>query len=125
MNDDRIWSFEESLWTASDEHYHESIARDGVMVVPEEPFVLSGKEAADAMAKTPRWDEAKFSEKKVSRPDGDQGGLIVIAYRMDAKKTGADGEEYTAYCTSTYQRLGHEDWVVIQHQQTVPLVAKG
>ncbi len=119
MNDERIWKFEKSLWTADKGEYRHKIARDGVMVVPNAPFVMAGHEAADAMAKTPRWDEVAFSETKVARPDGPEGGLIVIAYKAEAKR----GEEsYSAYCTSTLLREGEEDWVVVQHQQTPPTV---
>ena len=42
----------------------------------------------------------------------------MIGYRAEARR----GEErYVAYCTSTYQRVGEQDWRVIQHQQTVPV----
>jgi hypothetical protein len=51
-----------------------------------------------------------------------QEGIIVVAYRADARKEG--GETYQAYCTSTYRRLAHEEWRVIQHQQTLRLVSK-
>jgi len=88
------------------------------MVVPNDPFVMTGHAAADAMANTPRWDSVEFSETKVARPDGPEGGLIVVAYKVDAKR---GDEGYTAYCTSTLLREGEEDWVVIQHQQTPPL----
>ncbi len=116
MEDARIWQFEESLWKASPDHYRHSIADDAQFVVPAEPFILSGKQAAETMATTPRWDAVDFSDTRVSRPEE---GLIVIAYQVDARR----GEEaYKAWCTTTMQRLSHENWVVIQHQQTPPLV---
>lgn len=121
MNDDRIWNFEKSLWTAENEEYRHKIARDGILVVPDEPFVVAGHKAADMMADTPRWDSVEFSETKVARPDGPKGGLIVIAYKAQAKR----GEQaYEAYCTSTLLREGEDDWVVVQHQQTPPLASK-
>lgn len=120
MDDNRIWNFEESLWKATAEEYRAKIADKGVMVVPDQPHVMSGKDAADAMADTPRWENVEFSDKQVSRPDGPEGGLIVIAYHAKAER----GEEsYEAWCSSTYLRHGHEDWVVVQHQQTPELVA--
>jgi len=33
-------------------------------------------------------------------------------------------ERYVAHCTSTYRRLEHEVWKVVQHQQTPPLTAE-
>ncbi len=115
MNDQRIWDFERSLWTASKDEYRHKIASDAILVVPEKPFILAGRDAADAMAQTPRWDSVEFSETKVARPDGPNGGLIVAAYKAEATR----GEhQYTAYCTSTLLREGEEDWVVVQHQQT-------
>ncbi len=122
MTDERIWNFERSLWTADNDEYRRTIARDGIMVVPQEPFVLAGHKAAEAMAQTPRWDSVEFSETKVARPEGRNGGLIVIAYKAEAK-LGSTG--YTAYCTSTLLREGEDDWVVIQHQQTLPPSSHG
>jgi hypothetical protein len=119
MDDDRVWAFEESLWTADEAHYRESIDEACLMVVPQPPHVLAGDEAVRAVADTPRWSEVRFSEQRVSRP---QEGLIVIAYAVAA----ARGEErYVAHCTSTYRRLEHELWKVVQHQQTPPLVVGG
>lgn len=117
MNDDRIWQFEESLWTADAAHYHRSIDDACLMVIPAQPFILTGQEAADAVSTTPRWTEVVFSNTRVARP---QEGLIVIAYHVEARRPGAD--PYSANCTSTYRRLAHEEWRVIQHQQT-PLIA--
>ncbi len=119
MEDQRVWAFEESLWTASAEHYQESIDENCLMVVPAPPYVLEGQQAIDAVKGTPRWSKVIFSEQKVSRPEE---GLIVIAYKAEAEKDGAS--PYTAHCTSVYRRLGHDDWKVVQHQQTPPLTSR-
>lgn len=121
MEDDRIWAFEESLWTASPDHYRESIDDACLMVLPAMPFVFTGEQSIEAVSNTPRWDRVEFSQTRVSRP---QEGLIVIAYRADARR----GEQsYTAYCTSVYRHLpgatgeqAEQRWQVVQHQQTVP-----
>lgn len=118
MDDDRVWAFEESLWTASPEHYQESIDENYLLVVPTEPHVMFGQEGIDAVKNTPRWSRVAFSQQKISRP---QEGLIVVAYKVEAEKE--DQPAYTAYCTSTYRRLEHEVWKVVQHQQTPPLTA--
>ncbi len=120
MNDERIWNYERSLWTADSDEYRHKISPDAIMVVPAEPYVMAGDNAADAMAKTPRWDTVAFSEKKVARPEGPTGGLIVIAYKAEAKR---GDTAYAAYCTSTLLREGDHDWVVVQHQQTTPLMS--
>nr|WP_295374823.1 DUF4440 domain-containing protein [uncultured Sphingosinicella sp.] len=119
MEDQRVWAFEESLWTASAEHYQEAIDQGCLMVVPAPPYVLEGQQAIDAVKDTPRWSKVAFSEQKVSRPEE---GLIVIAYKAEAQKEGAS--PYTAHCTSVYRRLGHDDWKVVQHQQTPPLTSR-
>jgi hypothetical protein len=117
MEDDRVWAFEESLWTGDAQHYRESIDESALMVVPQPPFVLESAAAVDAVSQTPRWDSVTFADGRIVRP---QEGLIVIAYRAEAAK----GEErYVAHCTSTYRRLEHEVWRVVQHQQTPPLTA--
>ena len=116
MEDERIWAFETSLWTADPQHYRESIDEHCVMVLPATPFVLAGSAAIQGVIETPQWTEVELSDRKVMRP---QEGLIVIAYKANAAKEGA--APYEAYCTSTYRRLGHDDWKVVQHQQTPPL----
>ena len=119
MDDQRVWSFEESLWTADAAHYRDCVDAECLMVLPTPPFVFTGEQAIKAVSDTPRWSEVALTERQVARP---QEGLIVVAYKADAKR----GEEaYVAHCTSTYRRLSHEAWTVVQHQQTPPLVSKG
>jgi hypothetical protein len=118
MDDARIWSFEESLWTGDADHYRGAIDAECVMVVPADPFVITGEQAIAAVSDTPRWSSVSLSDKQVMRP---QEGLIVIGYRAVALRD--QGEAYTAWCTSTYRRLAHDEWRVVQHQQTVPPVA--
>lgn len=118
MDDERVWQFEESLWTGDAEHYRASIDNESVMVVPTKPFVVTGMQAAGAVSDTPRWESVAFSNQQIMRP---QEGLIVIGYTAEAVR----GEErYVAHCTSTYRRLAHEEWRVVQHQQTPPPVAE-
>jgi hypothetical protein len=119
MDDARVWSFEKSLWTGDADHYRELIDQECVMVVPTPPFVLQGNDAIEAVAHTPRWDVVELSEGHIVRP---QEGLIVVAYHAQASRDG--GETYEANCTSTYRRLSHEEWRVVQHQQTPPLKAQ-
>jgi len=82
------------------------------MVLPDRPNIFTGAEAVDAVSKTPRWTTTTFSDKRVSRP---QEGLIVIAYAVAAS---LDGGTYYAHCTTTYRRSSHDEWRVIQHQQS-------
>lgn len=116
MDDNRIWDFEQSLWTGDAAHYRELIDDECVMVLPEQPFVLAGRQAIEAVADTPRWSDVRFSEQQVMRP---QEGLVAIAYKAEASREGATG--YVAYCTTTMRRLEHDVWRVVQHQQTPPL----
>ncbi|ADL01540.1 DUF4440 domain-containing protein [Brevundimonas subvibrioides] len=116
MEDSRVWAFEESLWTADADHYREAIDAECLMVVPTAPYVLGGAEAIDAVIHTPRWTKVEMSDRRVTRP---QEGLIVVAYHVTASR--ADAGEYTAWCTSTYRRVEHEVWTVVQHQQTPPI----
>ena len=116
MDDDRVWSFEKSLWDGSPDHYRELVDEECLMVLPHPPFVLSGTRAIEAVAHTPRWTEVAFSKGQIARP---QEGIIVVAYHVEAAR---DDEAYQANCTSTYRRVSHEVWRVIQHQQTPPLV---
>ena len=112
MNDERIWEFERELWLGGGNVYREKVAKDCVMALPAMPFLYDHEAATEAVEDTPRWDEVDFADTRVTRPEE---GLIVIGYR--AKATGKDGT-YHAVCTSVLQRLSHEEWVVVQHQQT-------
>jgi hypothetical protein len=112
VDDDRVWAFEESLWVGDAEHYHELIDDDCVMVLPQPPFLLTGRGAIDAVSATPRWSKVTFSERAIGRP---QEGLIVIGYKVEAAREEGDG--YTAFCTTTMHRLEHDVWRVVQHQQ--------
>lgn len=118
MEDDRVWAFEESLWTGDAQHYRESIDPACLMVVPMPPYVLEGEAAVQAVSDTPRWERVTLDDRRVVRP---QEGLIVVGYTARAER---GGEGYVAHCTSTYRRLAHDEWRVVQHQQTPPLVAE-
>ena len=118
MDDDRVWTFEESLWTGDADHYRALIDEACLMVLPTPPYVLSGTQAIEAVAHTPRWTSVTLTDQRIARPEE---GLIVVAYHVAASR---DEERYEAHCTSTYRRRGHEDWQVVQHQQTPPLTLK-
>ena len=119
MDDARVWEFEESLWTGGADHYRGSIDAACLMVLPAPPFVFTGEQATAAVAGTPRWSSVELSGRRIARPED---GLIVVAYHARAER---DGEGYAAHCSSTYRRLGHDDWRVVQHQQTPPLATSG
>ena len=116
MDDTRVWDFENSLWTGDAEHYRTLIDDDILMVLPEDPPVLGGTEAIEAVIDTPRWTEVTFTAGRIARP---QEGLIVVAYTAHARRD--EGNDYIAHCTSTYRRLGPDEWRVVQHQQTPEL----
>ncbi|HEX8192422.1 MAG TPA: DUF4440 domain-containing protein [Allosphingosinicella sp.] len=113
MDDERIRQFETDLWVGGEEVYRRSIAPGCVMVLPEPPYVMSGEEAIEAVSRTPRWSEVELADLRVERP---QEGLIVIAYGVTASR---GAERFAANCTSTYLRIAHEDWRVVQHQQSL------
>lgn len=118
MDDERIWGSEHGLWTADAARYHETIDDECLMVLPTPPFIMTGEQAKDAVSATPRWTEVALSERQVSRP---QEGLIVIAYKAEAKRDGV--EPYEAYCTTVYRMIEHGTWKVVQHQQLPPLIS--
>jgi hypothetical protein len=113
MDDERIWSFERDLWIGDAALYERAIDDECLMALPTPPFILTGPEAIEAVKATPRWSEIAFADQHVSRP---QEGLIVAAYKVLASQ---GDERFEAYCTTTYRRLAHEEWRVVQHQQAV------
>jgi hypothetical protein len=118
MEDDRAWSFEEGLWTGDADHYRTLIDDECLMVLPTPPYVFTGSQAVEAVSETPRWTAVELSARQIARP---QEGLIVVAYEVAAHREGVPS--YQANCTSTYRRLAHDEWRVVQHQQTPPLTA--
>ena len=113
MDDNRVGDFETSLWVGGEDVYRSAIAPDCLMVLPEPPFVMSGEQAIEAVSNTPRWQRVEFEDLRIVRP---QEGLIVLAYAVEASR---GGETYRARCTTTYRRVAHEEWQVVQHQQSV------
>ena len=114
MEDARIWEMEEKLWHGGAEVYEALVDNEAVMALPAAPFIFSRERAIEAVKHSPRWDEVRFSDQQVSRPEE---GLIVIGYQVEAKR---GGETYRCYASSTLRRRGHEDWAVVQHSQVVP-----
>ena len=112
MDDVRVWGSEEGLWSGDADHYRAVIDSDCLMVLPDSPHVFNGEDAVAEVSRTPRWTEVAFSDQRVSRP---QNGLIVIAYAVRATR---ETEAYAAWCTTTYRRIEHDDWHVVQHHQT-------
>jgi hypothetical protein len=113
MDDERVRTFETRLWTGGEQVYRASVSPECLMVLPAPPFVMSGMEAIEAVSGTPRWTDVKMDDLRISRP---QEGLIVLAYQVTASR---GDQVYQAICSSTYQRLGPEDWNVVQHQQSL------
>jgi hypothetical protein len=118
MDDARVWGSEEGLWTGDADNYRRTIHEECLMVLPSKPFVVTGKQAADAVSGTPRWTKAALTDRRVSRP---REGLIIVAYTARAERDGV--QPYEAHCTTTYHRLEHDHWQVIQHQQTPAIAA--
>ena len=119
MDDQRVWGSEEGLWTGDPEKYGAAVDEQCLMVLRAAPIIVTGGNAAKSVADTPHWTSVTLTERQVSRP---QEGLIVIAYKAVAECEGERG--YEAYCTTVYQRLEHDNWRVIQHQQTPQLTAR-
>lgn len=113
MDDDRVRAFETALWVGGEEVYRQSVDPACLMVLPEAPFLMEGADAIAAVSRTPRWQEVALSDLRISRP---REGLIVIAYGVRASR---EGEAFAAHCTSTYVRIAHEEWRVVQHQQSI------
>lgn len=114
MEDERIWAMEEKLWKGGEQVYEELVDENVVMALPAEPFLFSRDQAKDAVKDTPRWEDVRFSDQKVTRPEE---GLIVIGYQVEARR----GDElYRCYASSTMMRRGHDDWTVVSHSQVVP-----
>lgn len=113
MDDQRALAIEESLWTGDPSGYPDLIDPACLMVIPAPPHVLPAAEALRTMSKGQRWSRVTFHDPHSARPEE---GLIVLAYRATANKH--DGSNYVADCTSTWRRQGHEDWKLVQHQQT-------
>lgn len=68
MDDGRVWSFEESLWTGDAQHYRELVDTECLMVLPAPPFVMTGQQAIEAVSSTPRWTKAMLTERQIARP---------------------------------------------------------
>lgn len=113
MDDARVRSLEESLWTGEAERFASLVDAASLTVVPAPPFVLGREEALAAVADAPRWRDVTLAHGRIARP---QDGLIVFAYKVLARRE--EGAEYVAWCSSTWRRIAPGDWRLVQHQQT-------
>jgi hypothetical protein len=113
MDDQRAFAIEESLWTGDPAGYPDLIDPACLMVIPAPPHILPAAEALRSLTKGARWSRVTLHDPHIARPEE---GLIVLAYRATANKD--DGTNYVADCTSTWRRQGHENWKLVQHQQT-------
>jgi|GEM_PF-1091174 len=93
--------------------YRTLIDEDCLAIIPAEPFLMTGPAVIRAAGEGARWRVVEIEHGRIARP---QEGLIVAAYHARASRPQHEG--YTAWCTTTYRRRGHEDWKVVQHQQT-------
>ena len=111
MTDEEAWSAEEDFWLGSAEDNAARLSAHCLMV-----FAQMGIMAAEAVAaslrEAPRWARVTIADGRLTRPDAD---LIVLAYRAEASREGA--EPYHALCTSVWHR-GSGGWLIVQHQQT-------
>jgi hypothetical protein len=55
------------------------------MVLPTKLFIVTGRQAAEAVSATPLWSSVILGDRQVARP---QEGLIVIAYTARAERQG-------------------------------------
>lgn len=88
------------------------------MVLPAVPFVKTGRQAIDTVSNTLRGSKVALSECRIMRP---LGKIDRRAYKAVAARDQSVSE---AYCNSTYRRLLHEQWHVVQRQQTLPPLAR-
>ncbi len=119
MDDERIWGSEEGLWTGDAENYHRTIDAECLMVLPAKPFIVDGRAVEGCGLLHAALDQGGVDRAPGGRPP--QEGLIVIAYKANAERDGA--QPYEAYCTTVYRMIEHGTWRVVQHQQTPPLMA--
>ncbi|MBO9574475.1 MAG: DUF4440 domain-containing protein [Sphingobium sp.] len=113
MEDERVWHHEKLLWTGSHEEFNHAIEAHSLVVGPMPPFVMEGQEIIQTVAKGPRFADVTMAHRRIARP---QEGLIVVAYKAIAPGHGED--DYNAWCTTTWRRIAHDEWRVVQHQQT-------
>jgi hypothetical protein len=121
MEDARLWAHEEQLWQGGEDVYRALIDPACVMILPTDPFVFAGEAAIRTVAATPHWQSVAFADQRIQRP---QEGLLTCAYAVTAQG-GAHDKAYEAWCTTTWRRLGHDEWRVVQHQQSAKGVPVG
>ncbi len=118
MDDARVWAFEESLWTGDAEHYRELVDPEVVMALPVRAAPAPGRRRRPGRAVDPAVGPGRDRPRADLAPAGG-----ADRDRLPRHRDARDGDPYVAWCTSTYRRLGPEEWRVIQHSQTPPLMA--
>lgn len=112
MLDEEIWTLERKLWLDGPDVYDRSMDQACVMAFPG-MGVMKATEVIESLKQAPRWASVQFEQQMIGRAGDD---VIVLAYHAKGEREG--NKHYTCWCTSTYRR--HEnDWVLVQHQQTL------
>ena len=112
MDDEAVWSLEERFWKGDEDFYSATLAPECIMAFPAPAGIMTGAQIVESLKGAPRWSSISMEERRTARP---AAGLVIIAYRAEAKRAGAD--PYCACCTSTYGRTT-DGWRLLQHQQT-------
>lgn len=108
----QVWTIERSLWLDGVEAYRTHMADQCVMVFG--PVgILTRDQILQTIEGAPRWQEVEMAEPILATTDGST--TIVIAYRAEARRAGAD--PYRALCSSTYF-VQDGELRLAQHQQT-------
>lgn len=107
----RLWTMEESLWSSGLSQPRASTAANAVFILPHQTLPLRGVDIWTAWLQTPDWRSVALLDRSFTRDDG----LIILAYRVSANKTGS--AIYEALCMSSFH-LRDGDWLRVLHQQT-------
>ena len=108
LDDQTLWRLEADFWTGGPAHYRACLRSDAVMVFPEPPGVIVGRDAVLAsLAGAPRWETVEMTERRLLRL-GEHAAVLL--YRVRALRAGT---AYRALCSSSWA-----GGCMVHHQQT-------
>lgn len=112
MTEKAVWDLERGFWLDGEAHFRKVMAERCVMVFAEPVGIIEGEAIVESLSQMPRWATVEMSQRTFSTIGG---GVVVLAYRAEAARDGAD--TYRALCSSTYAKQDGE-WRLVQHQHT-------
>jgi hypothetical protein len=115
VDNEAAWVLEERFWLEGSTIYDTLLDPECLMAFPSLGVMRAG-DVLDSLKGAPRWASVEMTVRTTGRPSD---AVLVLGYKAEGQRDGAEPYLALAFCTSTY-RQDQGTWKLVQHQQTLP-----